>query len=90
MLSAIFVWTLGTIVVATLIVIALFISMCSLIKHLFNVLFKKDCSKCKHYYLHSVTGAGGSATYKCRVDSYRTIRKHIDSVYTFCKNFVKK
>lgn len=90
MISAIFVWTLDAIIVVAFIAIALLIAMCLLIKHLFNVLFKKDCSKCKHYYLHSVTGAGDSATYKCRVDSYRTIRKHIDSVYTFCKNFVKK
>lgn len=87
---AIFVWTLDTIIVVAFIAIALLIAMCSLTKHLFNVLFKKDCSKCKYYYLHSVTGVGSGATYKCHINNNRTIRKNIDSPYIFCKKHKRK
>ena len=54
--------------------------MWGLIQHAFNVLFKKNCRRCKHCYLYSVPSVGDGATYKCDIaEKNRTIRKGIEN-----------
>lgn len=90
LLDFIFVWTLQSVIIVTLFGIALIITIYALIKHWFNVTFKKNCNHCKHCHLHSVPSCGDGATYKCDIkEKNRTIRKNIDNWYIFCKDFKK-
>ena len=91
MLASIFVWTLESVVIVTLLCIALMLIVIGLIKHAFDVIFKKHCRKCKHCYLHSVPSVGDGSTYKCDIkEKNRTIRTGIDCEYVFCKDYREK
>ena len=88
MIASIFVWTLESVVIVTLSGIALLLIIIGLIKHAFDVTFKKRCRKCKHCYLHSVPSVGDGSTYKCDIkEKNRTIRTGKDSEYVFCKDY---
>ena len=91
MILSIFVWTFESIITIIFLgVCFLFIILC-VIKHLFDVTFKKNCYKCKHCYLYSVPSFGNGATHKCDIkDKNRTIRKNIDNNYAFCKEYEKR
>lgn len=85
------VWTVESIILVGALAIALLLIIFGLINHAFNIIFKKNCYKCKHCYLHSVPGCGDGATYKCDITKKnRTIRKRIDSEYVFCGSYIKK
>ena len=87
-MDSIFVWTFKSVIAAVLLCIALLFIVVGLIQHAFNVLFKKNCRRCKHCYLYSVPSVGDGATYKCDItEKNRTIRKGIDSDYRFCKDY---
>lgn len=39
----------------------------------YNKTFKKDCHKCKHFYLANVASFGDGCEFACRKTGYRTI-----------------
>ena len=58
------------------------------IKYKIDSKFKKNCFKCKHYKLHSVTPFGGSCKYKCTLKNIYCKHNFNDSVkLTKCKEF---
>lgn len=88
MMAFIFVWTLKSIIVVVLLCVALLLIVVGMIKHAFDVTFKKHCRKCKHCYLYSVPSVGDGSTYKCDIkDKHRTIRTGKDCEYVFCKEY---
>lgn len=88
MLASIFVWTLKDVVFVAFLGIGLLLVIVGLIKHAFDVAFKKHCRKCRHCYLYSVPGVGDGSTYKCDIKGKnRTIRTGIDCEYVFCKDY---
>ncbi len=77
------------VLVVLLLVAILVLLLIKLVKHIFNCIFKKNCYKCKHCYLHSVPGYGNGSTYKCDIkEKNRTITTGIDNGYTFCKDYI--
>ena len=90
-LGFVFVWTVESIILVGALSIGLLLIVFGLLQHAFNVIFKKNCYKCKHCYLHSVPGCGDGATYKCDITKKnRTIRKRIDNEYVFCNSYIEK
>ena len=88
MIASIFVWTLESVVIVAGLSIALLLVIVGLVKHAFDVTFKKHCRKCKHCYLHSVPSVGDGSTYKCDIkEKNRTIRTGKDCEYIFCKDY---
>ena len=58
------------------------------IKYKIDSKFKKNCFKCKHYKLHSVTPFGGNCKYKCTLKNIYCNHNFNDSVkLTKCKEF---
>ena len=72
-------------VIFLLLLLFLFISS---IKYKIDVKFKKNCFKCKHYKLDSVTSFGGSCKYKCTLKNIYCNHNFNDRVkLTKCKDF---
>ena len=58
------------------------------IKYKIDSKFKKNCFKCKHYKLHSVSPFGGSCKYKCGLKNIYYTHNINDRVkLTKCKDF---
>ena len=58
------------------------------IKYKIDVKFKKNCFKCKHYKLHSVSSFGGRCRYKCTLKNICCNHNFNDRVkLTKCKEF---
>ena len=61
------------------------------IKYKIDVKFKKNCFKCKHYKLHSVSSFGGKCIYKCTLKNIYCRHNFNDRVkLTKCKEFEMK
>ena len=61
------------------------------IKYKIDSKFKKNCFKCKHYKLHSVSPFGGSCKYKCTLKNMFCTHNFNDRVkLTKCKEFEMK
>lgn len=60
---------------ALLILVVCFVVMFIITKliDLFNKLFRKNCFKCKHWYLHNVASFGDGCEFKCKKTGYSTI-----------------
>ena len=43
------------------------------IKNWYDRTFKKDCKKCKHFYLANVASFGDGCEFRCKKTGYRTI-----------------
>ena len=87
----VFVWTLKSVVILGIIGLCILWLIILLIKAWFDSIFKKNCRKCKHCYLHSVAGYGGGTTYACDIkEKNRIIRTGIDNEYIKCSEFEKK
>lgn len=88
MLASIFVWTLESVLIVAGLGISLLLIIVGLVKHAFDITFKKHCRKCKHCYLYSVPSVGDGSTYKCDIkEKNRTIRTGRDCEYVFCKDY---
>ena len=62
-----------------------------LIKYKIDTKFKKNCFKCKHYKLDSVTSFGGGCKYKCTLKNVYCNHNFNDRVkLTKCKEFETK
>ena len=58
------------------------------IKYKIDSKFKKNCFKCKHYKLHSVSSFGGRCKYKCTLKNIYCNHNFNDRVkLTKCKDF---
>ena len=58
------------------------------IKYKIDSKFKKNCFKCKHYKLHSVSSFGGVCKYKCTLKNIYCNHDFNDRVkFTKCKEF---
>ena len=58
------------------------------IKYKIDSKFKKNCFKCKHYKLHSVSSFGGKCKYKCTLKNIYCNHNFNDRVkLTKCKEF---
>ena len=58
------------------------------IKYKIDSKFKKNCFKCKHYKLHSVSSFGGRCRYKCTLKNIYCNHNFNDRVkLTKCKEF---
>ena len=58
------------------------------IKYKIDSKFKKNCFKCKHYKLHSVSSFGGVCKYKCTLKNIYCTHNFNDRVkLTKCKEF---
>ena len=58
------------------------------IKYKIDSKFKKNCFKCKHYKLHSVSSFGGVCKYKCTLKNIYCNHNFNDRVkLTKCKEF---
>ena len=58
------------------------------IKYKIDSKFKKNCFKCKHYKLHSVSSFGGICRYKCTLKNIYCNHNFNDRVkLTKCKEF---
>ena len=54
----------------------------------YNKKFKKDCFKCKHWYLHNVSSYGGYCHWKCKKNHRETIPMIKDNhLYVKCCEF---
>ena len=61
------------------------------IKYKIDSKFKKNCFKCKHYKLHSVSSFGGVCKYKCTLKNIYCNHNFNDRVkLTKCKEFEMK
>lgn len=61
------------------------------IKYKIDSKFKKNCFKCKHYNLHSVSSFGGRCKYKCTLKNIYCNHNFNDRVkLTKCKEFEMK
>ena len=61
------------------------------IKYKIDSKFKKNCFKCKHYKLHSVSSFGGRCKYKCTLKNIYCNHDFNDRVkLTKCKDFEMK
>ena len=61
------------------------------IKYKIDSKFKKNCFKCKHYKLHSVSSFGGVCKYKCTLKNIYCKHNFNDRVkLTKCKEFEMK
>ena len=66
----------------------LFLLIILSIKYKIDSKFKKNCFKCKHYKLHSVSPFGGSCKYKCTLKNIYYTHNFNDRVkLTKCKDF---
>ena len=66
----------------------LFFLFISSIKYKIDSKFKKNCFKCKHYKLHSLSSFGGRCKYKCTLKNIYCNHNFNDSVkLTKCKEF---
>lgn len=71
--------------------ISLLLLLILLIKYKIDSKFKKNCFKCKHYKLHSVSSFGGVCKYKCTLKNIYCIHDFNDRVnLTKCKEFEMK
>ena len=58
------------------------------IKYKIDSKFKKNCFKCKHYKLRSVSSFGGKCKYKCTLKNIYCTHDFNDRVkFTKCKEF---
>ena len=68
--------------------ISLLLLFILLIKYKIDSKFKKNCFKCKHYKLHSVSSFGGKCKYKCTLKNIYCNHNFNDRVkLTKCKEF---
>ena len=66
----------------------LFLLIILSIKYKIDSKFKKNCFKCKHYKLHSVSSFGGVCKYKCTLKNIYCNHNFNDRVkLTKCKEF---
>ena len=66
----------------------LFLLILSSIKYKIDSKFKKNCFKCKHYKLDSVSSFGGVCRYKCTLKNIYCNHNFNDKVkLTKCKDF---
>ena len=71
--------------------ISLLLLFILLIKYKIDSKFKKNCFKCKHYKLHSVSSFGGVCKYKCTLKNIYCKHNFNDRVkLTKCKEFEMK
>ena len=71
--------------------ISLLLLFILLIKYKIDSKFKKNCFKCKHYKLHSVSSFGGKCKYKCTLKNIYCTHDFNDRVkFTKCKEFEMK
>lgn len=58
----------------------------------YNKTFKKDCFKCKHWYLHNVPSFGDGHEYRCKKKDCGTNPPMITGYhwYVKCKEFEKE
>ena len=69
----------------------LFLLIILSIKYKIDSKFKKNCFKCKHYKLHSVSSFGGVCKYKCTLKNIYCNHNFNDKVkLTKCKEFEMK
>ena len=69
----------------------LFLLIILSIKYKIDSKFKKNCFKCKHYKLHSVSSFGGVCKYKCTLKNIYCKHNFNDRVkLTKCKEFEMK
>ena len=69
----------------------LFLLIILSIKYKIDSKFKKNCFKCKHYKLHSVSSFGGVCKYKCTLKNIYCNHDFNDRVkFTKCKEFEMK
>ena len=68
--------------------ISLLLLFILLIKYKIDSKFKKNCFKCKHYKLHSVSSFGGVCKYKCTLKNIYCKHNFNDRVkFTKCREF---
>lgn len=68
MVKLVFVWTFDAVMKVGSVMLILLVLLIAVIRHLIKTAFRKNCGKCKHCKLYSVSSCGGSNTYCCDID----------------------
>lgn len=90
-----FVWTLGDVVVLSLLALCGILILGAIIVEWFKSTFMKNCYYCKYCYLKDVAGCGDGARYGCRLGGKSVPDRmitHVEStrMYTWCKKYEDK
>lgn len=88
MTPLVFVWTLESVFWVSVIGLAILWLIIASIRFFFKTLFKKNCEKCKHCKLYSVSSCGGPNTYHCDIKNH--IMHDTYDFYVKCEEFEKK
>lgn len=87
MTPLVFVWTFDSVVKVGIIGLVILIFIISSLRFLFKTLFKKNCAKCKHCKLSSVSSCGGSNTYRCEINNRHMYGDNTYDFYVKCKDY---